>query len=53
VLWLILFIAAGVLVFHPYLFGLDLYPLALLLVVALVITYEGHFRRELEKLAGG
>jgi len=50
VLWLLLFIAAGFLVFNPVLFGVDLYPLALIAVVLVVITYESYFRKELEKM---
>jgi len=47
VLWLLLFAAAGFLVFNPVIFGMDLYPLAILAVVLLAVTYEGYFRKEL------
>ncbi len=50
VLWLLLFVLAGFLVFNPVLFGLDLYPLALVAVVLLLLTYESYFRKELEKM---
>jgi len=50
VLWLLLFIIAGFLVFNPVVFGIDLYPVALIAVVFVVITYESYFRKELEKM---
>ena len=38
--WLLLFILTGVLVFHPVIFGVDLFPLAGILLAILIVLYE-------------
>ncbi len=51
VAWLLLFIVTGVLVFHPVVFGVDLFPVAGILLALLIVLYETRIAPALREMS--